>query len=79
MNDPRPRHLADLPCRRPATGVERSKAGERNVGGRIINTTSGAGLLGNFGQTNYATAKAAIVGLTLTLNLELSKLGVTAT
>lgn len=56
---------------------ERSKAGERNVGGRIINTTSGAGLLGNFGQTNYATAKAAIVGLTLTLNLELSKLGVT--
>jgi NAD(P)-dependent dehydrogenase (short-subunit alcohol dehydrogenase family) len=57
---------------------ERNKAGERNVGGRIINTTSGAGLLGNFGQTNYATAKAAIVGLTLTLNLELSKLGVTA-
>ena len=57
---------------------DRNKAGERNVGGRIINTTSGAGLLDNFGQTNYATAKAAIVGLTLTLNLELSKLGVTA-
>jgi NAD(P)-dependent dehydrogenase (short-subunit alcohol dehydrogenase family) len=57
---------------------DRNKAGERNVGGRIINTTSGAGLLGNFGQTNYATAKAAIVGLTLTLNLELGKLGVTA-
>jgi NAD(P)-dependent dehydrogenase (short-subunit alcohol dehydrogenase family) len=56
---------------------QRSKAGEVNVGGRIINTTSGAGLLGNFGQTNYATAKAAIVGLTLTLNLELAKLGVT--
>ncbi len=46
--------------------------------GRIINTTSGAGLLGNFGQTNYATAKAAIVGLTQTLNLELARLGVTA-
>src|ERR1700712_2330110 len=30
-------------------------------GGRIINTTSGAGLGGNFGQTGYATAKAAIV------------------
>jgi NAD(P)-dependent dehydrogenase (short-subunit alcohol dehydrogenase family) len=57
---------------------DRNKAGERSVGGRIINTTSGAGLLGNFGQTNYATAKAAIVGLTLTLNLELSKIGVTA-
>jgi NAD(P)-dependent dehydrogenase (short-subunit alcohol dehydrogenase family) len=57
---------------------ERSKAGESNVGGRIINTTSGAGLLGNFGQTNYATAKAAIVGLTQTLNLELNKIGVTS-
>lgn len=57
---------------------DRSKAGEGKVGGRIINTTSGAGLLGNFGQTNYATAKAAIVGLTQTLNIELSKLGVTA-
>lgn len=56
---------------------ERSKAGESNVGGRIINTTSGAGLLGNFGQSNYATAKAAIVGLTQTLNLELGRLGVT--
>jgi NAD(P)-dependent dehydrogenase (short-subunit alcohol dehydrogenase family) len=48
------------------------------VYGRIINTTSGAGLWGNFGQTNYATAKAAIVGLTLTLNLELANIGVTA-
>jgi len=45
--------------------------------GRIINTTSGAGLGGNFGQTGYATAKAAIVGLTLTLALELGRSGVT--
>lgn len=54
----------------------RSKAGEQ-VAGRIINTTSGAGLTGNFGQSNYATAKAAIVGLTLTLALELRAYGVT--
>jgi NAD(P)-dependent dehydrogenase (short-subunit alcohol dehydrogenase family) len=47
------------------------------VYGRIINTTSGAGLLGNFGQTNYAAAKAAIVGFTLTLSLELASIGVT--
>ena len=47
------------------------------VYGRIINTTSGAGLWGNFGQTNYATAKAAIVGLTQTLSLELARIGVT--
>jgi NAD(P)-dependent dehydrogenase (short-subunit alcohol dehydrogenase family) len=55
---------------------ERSKAGEKFTG-RIINTTSGAGLSGNFGQSNYATAKAAIVGLTLTTSLELYRLGVT--
>ena len=47
------------------------------VGGRIVNTVSGAGLLGNFGQSNYATAKAAIMGLTLTLSLELAGIGVT--
>ncbi|HEY8527445.1 MAG TPA: SDR family NAD(P)-dependent oxidoreductase [Acidimicrobiales bacterium] len=55
---------------------ERHKRGERFTG-RIINTTSGAGLVGNFGQSNYATAKAAIAGLTLTLSLELYKMGVT--
>jgi NAD(P)-dependent dehydrogenase (short-subunit alcohol dehydrogenase family) len=55
---------------------DRAKAGD-SVYGRIVNTTSGAGLVGNFGQTNYATAKAAIAGLTLTLSLELHRLGVT--
>jgi NAD(P)-dependent dehydrogenase (short-subunit alcohol dehydrogenase family) len=45
--------------------------------GRIINTISGAGLLGNFGQSNYAPAKAAIMGLTLTLSLELASIGTT--
>ncbi|MFI5043014.1 MAG: SDR family NAD(P)-dependent oxidoreductase, partial [Acidimicrobiales bacterium] len=57
---------------------EQAKAEGGKVYGRIINTTSGAGLLGNFGQTNYATAKAAIVGLTLTLNVELGGIGVTS-
>jgi NAD(P)-dependent dehydrogenase (short-subunit alcohol dehydrogenase family) len=56
---------------------QRSKAGEA-VAGRIINTTSGAGLQGNFGQTNYATAKAALTGLTMTLSLELGSIGCTA-
>ncbi|MDZ7674908.1 MAG: SDR family NAD(P)-dependent oxidoreductase [Acidimicrobiales bacterium] len=55
---------------------ERAKAGE-SFTARIINTTSGAGLVGNFGQTNYATAKQAIAGLTQTLSLELAKMGVT--
>jgi NAD(P)-dependent dehydrogenase (short-subunit alcohol dehydrogenase family) len=56
---------------------ERAKSGEK-VSGRVINTTSGAGLTGNFGQTAYAAAKAGIVGLTLTLAQELAPYGVTA-
>ena len=56
---------------------DRAKAGE-DVYGRIVNTTSGAGLQGNFGQTNYATAKAALTGLTLTLSIELASMGITA-
>jgi NAD(P)-dependent dehydrogenase (short-subunit alcohol dehydrogenase family) len=54
-----------------------AKSDGGSVYGRIINTTSGAGLLGNFGQTNYGTAKAAIAGLTQTLSLELASIGVT--
>jgi NAD(P)-dependent dehydrogenase (short-subunit alcohol dehydrogenase family) len=66
-----------LPCHFAAKHWrERSQAGEVFTG-RIINTVSGAGLVGNFGQTNYATAKAAIAGMTQTLSLELYKLGVT--
>lgn len=41
--------------------------------GRIVNTTSGAGILGNFGQTNYAAAKCAIVGIMNVLKLEGAK------
>ena len=55
----------------------RERAKEGPLQARIVNTTSGAGLGGNFGQTNYATAKAAIVGMTLTLAQELYKTGVT--
>jgi NAD(P)-dependent dehydrogenase (short-subunit alcohol dehydrogenase family) len=56
---------------------DRAKAEGGPVFGRIINTTSGAGLVGNFGQSNYATAKAAIVGMTLTMSVELASIGVT--
>jgi NAD(P)-dependent dehydrogenase (short-subunit alcohol dehydrogenase family) len=38
--------------------------------GRIILTTSSSGLYGNFGQSNYGTAKMALVGLMQTLSLE---------
>jgi len=46
-------------------------------GGRIVNTTSLSGLLGNFGQGNYSAAKAGIYGLTRTLSIEFAKMGVT--
>ena len=45
----------------------------RGEGGRIVNTTSVSGLLGNFGQSNYAAAKAGIYGLTRTMSIELQK------
>jgi NAD(P)-dependent dehydrogenase (short-subunit alcohol dehydrogenase family) len=38
--------------------------------GRILNVTSAAGLLGNFGQSNYGAAKMGLVGLTKTLAVE---------
>jgi len=41
--------------------------------GRIVMTTSAAGLFGNFGQTNYSAAKLGIVGLANTLKLEGAK------
>ncbi len=44
----------------------------------IINTTSDAGLLGNAGQTNYGTAKAAIAGLTIITALDMKKYKVRA-
>ena len=44
--------------------------------GRVINTSSGSGLFGSFGQTAYSAAKAAIYGFTRTLAIEGSRYGV---
>ena len=46
---------------------------EQGDGGSIVNTTSYAGLKGNFGQTNYGAAKAGIYGMTLVHAQELSR------
>ncbi|MFT5530966.1 MAG: NAD(P)-dependent dehydrogenase (short-subunit alcohol dehydrogenase family) [Candidatus Poriferisodalaceae bacterium] len=44
--------------------------------GRIVNTSSGSGLFGSFGQSAYAAAKAAIYGFTRTLALEGTRYGI---
>jgi len=49
----------------------------QNSGGRIINTTSVSGLMGNFGQANYSAAKAGIYGFTRTLSMEMARAKVT--
>jgi NAD(P)-dependent dehydrogenase (short-subunit alcohol dehydrogenase family) len=54
-----------------------SKAGEA-VSGRIINTSSGAGLQGSIGQSNYSAAKGGIASLTLVQAAELGRYGITA-
>jgi NAD(P)-dependent dehydrogenase (short-subunit alcohol dehydrogenase family) len=41
--------------------------------GRVVNTSSGAGLFGNFGQANYGAAKMGLVGLTRVLAVEGAK------
>ena len=55
----------------------KAKEGE-NVDARIINTSSGAGLNGSIGQSNYAAAKAGIAALTLNQSAELGRYGITA-
>jgi NAD(P)-dependent dehydrogenase (short-subunit alcohol dehydrogenase family) len=56
---------------------DQTKAGAA-VDARIVNTSSGAGLMGSVGQANYGAAKAAIAALTLMQAAELARYGVTA-
>jgi NAD(P)-dependent dehydrogenase (short-subunit alcohol dehydrogenase family) len=47
------------------------------LNGRIVNTASDAGLLGNVGQTNYGAAKAAVALMAIVMDQEMRKYGVT--
>jgi len=60
-------------CTRPAAQWMK----ENGEGGRIINTSSTSGLIGNFGQANYGAAKAGIAGFTRVCAIELAKYGIT--
>lgn len=55
---------------------DRSKAGEQ-VAARVINTSSGAGLMGSVGQGNYAAAKAGVVAMTQVAAVEMARYGIT--
>jgi len=56
---------------------ERHKAG-RPIAGRIVNTASEAGVIGNAGQANYSAAKAGILAVTMVVAREMEKYGVAA-
>ncbi|TWS24231.1 SDR family oxidoreductase [Tsukamurella sputi] len=55
---------------------DESKAG-RQPDARVINTSSGAGLLGSVGQGNYAAAKAGIAEMTIQAAAEMGRYGIT--
>jgi NAD(P)-dependent dehydrogenase (short-subunit alcohol dehydrogenase family) len=55
---------------------EQSKEGKLESG-RIINTSSHSGLLGNVGQTNYGAAKAGIASMTIIWSMEMARYNVT--
>ncbi|KAK1184103.1 SDR family oxidoreductase [Streptomyces sp. NBS 14/10] len=65
-----------LPLRHAAAHWRAEAKAGRAPAARVVNTSSGAGLLGSVGQGNYSAAKAGIVGLTLVAAAELGRYGV---
>ncbi|MEE1741145.1 SDR family oxidoreductase [Streptomyces sp. BE147] len=65
-----------LPLKHAAAHWRAESRNGRTPEARVINTSSGAGLLGSVGQGNYAAAKAGILGLTLVAAEELGRYGV---
>ena len=56
---------------------DQAKTGEA-IAASVVNTSSGSGLYGNFGQANYSSAKGGIASLTALTAIELARYGVTA-
>jgi NAD(P)-dependent dehydrogenase (short-subunit alcohol dehydrogenase family) len=65
------------PLRHAAAYWRAESKADRQRAGRVINTSSGAGLQGSIGQSAYSAAKAGIAGMTLVGAAELGRVGVT--
>ncbi len=65
-----------LPLQHAAAHWRAETRAGRTPDARVVNTSSGAGLLGSVGQVNYSAAKAGILGLTLVAAAELGRYGV---
>jgi len=65
-----------LPLKHAAAHWRAEARAGRTPQARVVNTSSGAGLLGSVGQGNYSAAKAGIIGLTLVAAAEMGRYGV---
>ncbi|WP_406478959.1 SDR family oxidoreductase [Streptomyces sp. NBC_01615] len=65
-----------LPLKHAAEHWRAEARAGRTPQARVVNTSSGAGLLGSVGQGNYSAAKAGIIGLTLVAAAEMGRYGV---
>lgn len=65
-----------LPLKHAAAHWRAETRAGRTPQARVVNTSSGAGLLGSVGQGNYSAAKAGIIGLTLVAAAEMGRYGV---
>jgi NAD(P)-dependent dehydrogenase (short-subunit alcohol dehydrogenase family) len=65
-----------VPLRHAAAYWKEQAKGGSPVDARVVNTSSGAGLMGSVGQGNYSAAKAGVVALTQVAAVEMSRFGV---
>ncbi|MGW7616380.1 SDR family oxidoreductase [Streptomyces antimycoticus] len=65
-----------LPLKHAAAHWRAEAKGGGTPQARVVNTSSGAGLLGSVGQGNYSAAKAGIIGLTLVAAAEMGRYGI---
>ncbi|MEO8039820.1 MAG: SDR family NAD(P)-dependent oxidoreductase [Betaproteobacteria bacterium] len=69
--------MAPLAVLAAASPALREQAKGGRTPGRIVNIVSSAGLIGNLGQSAYASAKAGLVGLTRVVAMDLARSGIT--